>query len=163
MVEKFKVIFVALCPDFADAEFILRYQSGWTGDEDLLETLDNLYQRDLALGYTRSGPHAADWSIRINKADPQEILSRGQQKLFYLAIVFAQIQMLAKKENETSILLIDDLTSELDDRHQKTVLDLLQTLPVQSFITSTKQQLQTLIHERNNSVFHVEHGAVTNV
>lgn len=155
---QFTEFFSILCPTFAGKIFEQRYAQGWNKDLTFEQILQESLQRDRILGYTRSGPHAADWSIRIDGADPAEQLSRGQQKLFYLAVVMAQI-----KHNETGkdvVLLLDDLSSELDQQHQQLVLNTLQQLSVQSFITSTNATLPSLIQSENNATFHVKHGVI---
>lgn len=157
----FLPLFRQLCPELHDYQFKLRYLRGWNKDSEFSDYLEAHLERDRALGYTRSGAHAADWSLRVNGADPYEMLSRGQQKLFFLALTMAQILLLAEKKQLTStVLLIDDLSSELDWHHQNTVISTLRTLPVQCFISSTNTQLTTLIEQDKEKRFHVKHGVV---
>ncbi len=162
LIVHFRPFFKKLCPELADYKFSLRYLRGWNKEYELSEYLHQNLERDRALGYTRSGPHAADWSFRVNDADPYELLSRGQQKLFFLSLSMAQIMILAEqKKRENTLLLIDDLSSELDWHHQKTVLNTLRELPVQSFISSTNTELEALISGKNEKRFHVEHGVIS--
>lgn len=162
LVVHFRPLFQALCPELSETKFTLRYLQGWNKDKEFSEYLIENLERDLALGYTRSGAHAADWSLRVDGADPYEMLSRGQQKLFFLALSMAQIQLLADtKQLTSSILLIDDLSSELDWHHQQTVITTLRALPVQSFISTTNNDLATLIERQNETVFHVKHGSIS--
>lgn len=159
----FKRIFPRLCPEFSAAIFSLQFKSGWSKDHALLESLQINLDRDKKLSYTRSGSHAADWSFNINDADPAEILSRGQQKLFVLALSMAQAEITLNSSQHTrSILLIDDISSELDKQHQQIILKELSKLPVQSFISSTDSTLK-LSSEINESiaVFHVKQGKIT--
>ncbi len=162
LVKEFLPLFELLCPELNEAKFRLRYSKGWKKENDFSEYLKGNVERDRALGYTRSGAHAADWTLRINDMDPYEMLSRGQQKLFFLALSMAQIKMLSEKiERIDTILLIDDLSSELDWQHQKTVIEALRNLPVQAFISSTNEQLDQLINLENEKRFHVKHGLVS--
>lgn len=158
----FVPLFAQLCPEMKGKEIALRYRQGWNKDEEFLSYLTAQIQRDRILGYTRSGPHAADWSLKIDGADPYEILSRGQQKLFFLALSMSQIRLLAEHKNlSNSLLLIDDLSSELDWGHQNTVMEALRTLPVQAFISTTNDALQSLLSAKNDKTFHVKHGAIS--
>lgn len=158
----FEPLFHKLCPSLSTCKFTVRYNRGWTKEKSLAEVLDESYDRDRIMGYSRNGPHSADWTLRINDASAEEMLSRGQQKLFYLGLCMAQIIILLnEKDVKNTILLIDDLSSELDWNHQKTVIDTLRNLPVQSFITSTNYELSTLINKENEKVFHVKHGEMT--
>lgn len=162
LLEYFRPLFQELCPELSDTKFSLRYLQGWNKEKEFSIYLAENLDRDLALGYTRSGAHAADWSLRVDGADPYEMLSRGQQKLFFLALSMAQIKLLADTKQLTdSILLIDDLSSELDWQHQQTVISTLRTLPVQSFISTTNDALKSLLHEENDMLFHVKHGEIS--
>ncbi len=158
----FEKNFVELCPFFSDAELSLRYSPGWPKDNGFGEVLISALERDKVLGYTRSGPHAADWTIRIDGQNPAALLSRGQQKLFFLAVSLSQLDLLtAHQQYQKSVLLIDDLTSELDHEHQQLVLDKLNKLQLQTFITSTEEALPSRLKQpENTTVFHVEHGQV---
>lgn len=156
--------FQQLCPALSSAEFTLRYLPGWLKDQSFAEVLTQTLERDQALGYTRSGAHAADWSLRIDDADPAEVLSRGQQKLFFIAISLAQVEMLLDKSQGESLLLIDDISSELDAFHQQKLIALIATLPIQSFLTSTQNTLENQINtDKLHRVFHVKHGRVLSV
>tara|TARA_R100001039_G_scaffold39217_1_gene45468 strand:+ start:88282 stop:89382 length:1101 start_codon:yes stop_codon:yes gene_type:complete len=161
LIDIFKPIFSKICPTFDQCEFTIRYSKGWNKDKSLPETLAENYERDRFLGYSRAGPHSADWMVRINNDSPEEMLSRGQQKLFYLSLCLSQITLLMEiKEVKNTILLLDDLSSELDWQHQKTVMETLRSLPVQTFITSTNTELASLISNEKEKVFHVEHGEI---
>jgi len=158
MLDKFSMIFPRLCPEFRDVDFSLQFKSGWTKEHSLLDVLNTNLERDKKLGYTRSGSHAADWSFNINGVDPAEVFSRGQQKLFVLALSMAQAEI---TQHTRSILLIDDISSELDCHHQQIILSELAKLPVQSFISSTDFNLVTSLEtDESATVFHVEHGRI---
>jgi DNA replication and repair protein RecF len=60
---EFTGIFPLLCPDYSNQDFSLKYRSGWTKELSLQEAISSTVLRDKHLGYTRSGPHAADWSF----------------------------------------------------------------------------------------------------
>jgi DNA replication and repair protein RecF len=160
ILEKFSIIFPRLCPEFSEVDFVLQFKSGWSKEHSLIEVLNTNLERDKKLGYTRSGSHAADWSFNINGIDPAEIFSRGQQKLFVLALRMAQAEITLNSSQHTrSILLIDDISSELDQHHQQIILNELAKLPVQSFITSTDYSLvKSLETDKSATVFHVKHG-----
>ncbi|PHS71650.1 MAG: DNA replication/repair protein RecF [Methylophaga sp.] len=158
---EFEFLFSSLCPAYSEATFSLKYRTGWPKDRSLEETLKLTVERDKQLGYTRSGSHAADWSFQVNDVNPIDIFSRGQQKLFFLALCMAQAKITKVMKNENSILLLDDISSELDQHHQQRVLAELSALPVQSFITSTDHKLMRPISEDKSAVFHVKHGAIS--
>ena len=161
LLSEFRLIYPIICPDFKEKTFALQYKSGWAKELTLQAAIEATIDRDRQLGYTRSGPHAADWSFKIDGYDPSEILSRGQQKLFFIALCMAQIKTTQYVDNTKSILLIDDISSELDRSHQMVILEILSQLQVQTFITSTDNSLDNLMIENNNyKKFHVKHGEI---
>ena len=157
LLNEFSVLFVRLCPDYNGADFTLKYRNGWLKEKSLAQVLTDSIDRDRQLGYTRSGSHAADWGFKINDSDPIEMFSRGQQKLFFLALCMTQANMAEQKNQDRSILLLDDISSELDRNHQQNVLNEIALLPVQSFITATDLVLE---NNQNSKLFHVERGKI---
>lgn len=157
LLSEFQVIFARLCPTYKTAKYEIKYRTGWLKDETLSSSLHKAIERDKQLGYTRSGSHSADWSFKINDTDPAAVFSRGQQKLFYLALCMAQAKLTEQKNHEKTILLLDDISSELDQQHQNNVINELALLPVQSFITATDLMLEKT---KNISVFHVKQGSI---
>lgn len=157
LLRDFSVLFTRLCPDFCGAQFTLKYRNGWLNNSTLSEVLASSIERDQHLGYTRSGSHAADWGFRINDADPIEMFSRGQQKLFFLTLCMIQARMAEHHNHDRSILLLDDISSELDQNHQQKVMGELERLPVQAFVTSTDFALNNI---GKTEVFHVERGSL---
>jgi recombinational DNA repair ATPase RecF len=74
----------------------------------------------------------------------------------------AQIQLL-KMSNQLNqfILLIDDLSSELDAVHQLLVIEMLRKLSVQTFISSTNMTLENEVNDdENEKLFHVKQGVI---
>jgi len=157
VLEQFSVLFARLCPVYESAKFTLKYRNGWVKGSTLKQALSGSLVRDQQLGYTRSGSHAADWSFKINDADPIEMFSRGQQKLFFLALCMVQARMAESSKQDRSILLLDDISSELDQRHQQYVMREMNSLPVQTFVTATALDFQ---HNENIKMFHVERGRI---
>lgn len=161
LLEQFTHVFTRLCPELNQSEFTIKYKNGWLKGSSLQQTLIDGLERDKQLLYTKYGSHAADWIIRINDGEPAEILSRGQQKLYFIALSLAQTTITNKAggaDKSGSLLLIDDLSSELDNHHQLLVLQALSQSPAQCFITTTDQSLSGRIKEGDHRVFHVKHG-----
>ena len=161
--EKLITTFQQICPEFTNVDIDLKYSTGWPADRTLAQSLDEGVIRDKQLSYTRNGPHRADWSVIIHDSDASHILSRGQQKLFFLALCLVQLKCNQDRKIGNSILLIDDLRSELDDKHIALVIEQLSKLSVQSFITATDNVIEDLLNKAsiNNKVFHVEQGNVS--
>ena len=120
----------------------LQLQRGWNRQLGLAESLHAGWVSDQALGYTQSGPHRADLVFTIDGRKAKEVMSRGQQKMLACALKFAQ-ERLFKQESggRNSLLLIDDLVSELDDQSLGAVLAEIVHLDGQALLTALNQEV----------------------
>lgn len=140
-----------------------KYKSGWDEEIGLRQTLKRTLERDLQLGYTQHGPHRSDLLIRVNKTIPaQDILSQGQQKLLVYALHLAQGHLLRTHMQKKCIFLLDDLPAELDDKNQRRVVEALNKIDAQVFITAVDRKLLEMFESYpETQVFHVEHGQIS--
>lgn len=136
------------------------YKAGWSADScSFSEALAHGLSRDLALGYTHSGPHRADLHITLDGFDAAHILSTGQQKTFVGMLQISQSQWMMQECQSRPILLIDDLPSELDISARELLAHRISELEAQVFITSVnKEGFLPFIRNRDYKMFHVEHG-----
>ena len=93
-------------------------------------------EKDLILGKTTIGPHIDDFIITIENKNIRKFVSRGQARILALCLKIAQIEYFKNHTKNDSIILLDDILSELDYPSQKEVLNLSSTYP-QTIITST--------------------------
>lgn len=140
----------------------IHYYRGWDKDKSLAEVLDNQRERDAKLGYTQYGPQRADMRIKIGKVNAADLLSRGQQKLIVCALKIAQSMFLQAHHSCRVIFLIDDLPSELDHHHINKLVQLLDELKVQVFMTCVDPDplRQLWKSPDHTAMFHVEHGKI---
>ncbi len=125
----------------------LRYKSTVaTPDEvappdDLAQRLGHLLQRDrrrdVLKGYTHSGPHTDDLLFEFGGRDAAAYASQGQLRAFILALKIAEIRHLQGVLNEPPILLLDDVSSELDATRNAQLFEFLHEIRAQTFITTT--------------------------
>lgn len=141
----------------------LSYYRGWDKDRELQEVLAGCIQRDMTLGHTQAGPQRADLRLRLDGHNAVDILSRGQQKLVVCALRIAQGHLLNQAQQGRCIYLVDDLPSELDERHRKSLCRLLEELQCQVFITCVEPHVLMDGWRKDTPVamFHVEHGRIT--
>jgi len=155
---EFERILAALDPD---TKVQLAYYPGWDKDSELADVLERQQERDMVLGYTQAGPHRAELRIKVDKQPAAEILSRGQQKTVVAALKIAQGAMFQQESGRRTIYLVDDLASELDEKHRFALCKLLEDLKCQVFITSIdKEKLTDIWKPEDACLFHVEHGCV---
>lgn len=150
-----------LCGEFLpEFEIQLKYYRGWDKDSPYLDVLQNNFERDVALGYTFSGPNKADLKIKVNGTPVEDVLSRGQLKLMVCALRVAQGQHLTEMTGKQCIYLIDDFASELDSQRRQRLADCLKATGAQVFVSSITDRQIADMRGENGKVFHVEHGAI---
>lgn len=133
---------------------------GWPEGE-LAALLTSGLERDRQAGATGYGPHKADLRIRVGRVSADEKLSRGQSKLVVQALHLAQLQQVAARNRHGGVLLLDDISSELDrDRQQALLASVLAFPGWQVFVTATQNGPEDLLARYNAATFHVEHGVV---
>jgi DNA replication and repair protein RecF len=145
------------------ADLKLIYQPGW--DKSRLSYYDALtanLAKDRQAGFTQLGPHRADLKIIIGRTPVQDLLSRGQQKLFVCAMILAQGALLNECINRRPIYLIDDLPSELDQSSKAKLMSLLHEQKMQAFLTAIEPGTlaDPAFSKIPSQMFHVEHGVV---
>lgn len=137
----------------------LSYHPGWRQGSTFIEQLKQKDRVDRERGFTSIGPHRADIIFRVNGIIAREVLSRGQQKMIVTSLTLAQAQLASKSVNP--ILLIDDLSSELDAEHQGRLFQLISDQYTQAIISSVNSDVVSMVD--NASVFHMEHGCVSSI
>jgi len=100
--------------------------------------LEKNKQRDIMLGHTYIWPHLDDFYFKVQTVDSvhksEEFLSRWENKSLLLWLKFLQIEFLEKIWEKRLILLLDDVFSELDDKHISLILEKCEKY--QTFITT---------------------------
>lgn len=154
--DQIRIPFEDLASALLDRPVHLGYQRGWDQREQLAEVLAASREGDQAVGYTRAGPHRADFPIDIDDLSSRSRASRGQQKLLGIALILAQTAKVIACRGGPVALLIDEPAADLDPERLQKVLALACDLGAQLFIASiTADQLRL---PTARSVFHVEHG-----
>ncbi len=85
-------------------------------------------EKDLTIGFTSSGVHRDDISMRIGGHPLRRYGSQGQQKSFLVALKLAQFVVLRNSLTETPLLLLDDLFDKLDTGRVERLLELVSEL-----------------------------------
>lgn len=146
-----------------DLEIDFQYRSGWTGEtaQSFIDCLEQDSSERVKSPQTRLGPHRADLQI-IDSGRPSALtLSRGQAKLVAVAMQLGQAALLGNERSERTVVLFDELVSELDRRHVYVVFEVLRSLDCQVMLSAVELS-DDLREEHLNqaAMFHVEHGNI---
>jgi DNA replication and repair protein RecF len=120
--------------DLPKVELILK--SGWDDKKSYLEICYQNMMIDRRNGFTKAGPHKADIEINYNGHLAKYFCSRGQEKMLNLILILAKLDFINSYKKNT-ILLLDDISSELDKNNIDILLNkLLPASNLQVFISS---------------------------
>lgn len=105
--------------------------------EILREQLTRDRRRDELRGYTHSGPHADDLALDLDGRPADIHASQGQTRALVLSLKIAEINHLYRVLGDAPVLLLDDVSSELDAQRNAHLFEFLRAVPCQVFITTT--------------------------
>lgn len=94
-------------------------------------------RRDLQRGFTHGGPHADDLEFFLGGQPAATFASQGQLRALVLALKIAEICHLHALLGDSPVLLLDDVSSELDPQRNAYLFEFLQEISCQGFITTT--------------------------
>lgn len=144
-------------------DVIVNYRHGWKIDKSFEEAVTDSLENDFKLKYTTVGPHRAELAFCVDGERAVDILSRGQLKLLLCALKLSQLAYIKEATGKSAIVLVDDLSAELDEKHRSLLLRLLHNLDTQVFVTTTDRSHLDYSSWRDIKVFHVEHGQIKEV
>jgi DNA replication and repair protein RecF len=114
---------------------------------------------DIKAQITKVGVHRDDFIFSFDGLNAFEFCSLGQQKMAFLSLIFAYIELFRYKFNSYPIVLIDDVSGELDSQRWKNLIQYLCHKSFQVLITTANEnfrlELEKIPHARR--IF-MEHG-----
>ena len=125
-------------------------------EEEFRKELGSRIEMDRRRGHTTVGPHRDILSFSIGGRDSSLYASQGEAKNLALALKASEIELTRDVLGRTPILLLDDLTSELDEGRRKFLFRLLQDFSGQIFITGTS--LNEILSRGEMRLFHIQGG-----
>ena len=151
-----------MLPSVSD-DIVIQYLQGWNSKKALLDVLTQYRQKELTLGYSLFGAQKFDVRFILNGTSLDNQLSRGQQKLFLLALTFAQAKLIERVNRVKPILLIDDVGAELDIHSRALLNNAIAAIECQVIVTAIdKTAVEQLVpQEENYKMFHVKHGKLS--
>jgi DNA replication and repair protein RecF len=147
---------VALSPDAIE----LKYQPRASVDQvAFTAALAENLSRDLARRSTALGPHGDDLAITWSGMPARVVASQGQTRALALALRLAELHVLEARTRAVPVLLLDDVSSELDRERTARLFKLVGALGAQVFVTTTDPAIADMLPGARR--FAVADGAVT--
>ena len=131
------------------------------GREILYKQFYHHRDKDIYNGSQTLGPHRDDIAFFINGKDARKYGSQGQQRTVALSLKLAEIRIARQILDESPVLLLDDVLSELDLDRQRFLVNEIDD--VQLFITSAELNEEVIRDLRGGTLFRIEEGTVTRV
>ncbi|WP_408888427.1 DNA replication/repair protein RecF [Myxococcus faecalis] len=107
----------------------------------LRESLTARMRRDLDRGFTSVGPHSDDVSVTLGGRSARAYASQGQQRALVLGWKIAEIENLESCTGFLPLLMLDDVSSELDPERNAYLMDYLARSGAQVFLSTTDGSL----------------------
>lgn len=126
--------------------------------ETLQSALSERLGRDLERGFTSLGPHADDLDIIIGQRAARTFGSQGQQRAVILAFKIAELENLRARVGSPPLLLLDDVSSELDPARNRFLMDYLRNARLQCVLTTTDARLVAPTASAQTRLFTVHQG-----
>ena len=138
-------------------QLILKYEPS-IDDIFFEDEILKVRQKDLKLCQTTVGPHRDDMLFSVNGIDIRKYGSQGQQRTSALSLKLSEIDLVRKSINNTPVLLLDDVLSELDSNRQNYLLNSISD--IQTIITCTGLEEFVKNRFQINKIFQVINGEV---
>ncbi len=129
--------------------------------ELLLAALRQRLPRDLERGFTSVGPHVDDVDIQLQGVAARHFASQGQARALVLAWKIAEIENLSTVNGFLPLLLLDDVSSELDPERNAFLMGYLAASGAQTLLTTTDAALVQRAAADDTAWYRVHRGQVT--
>jgi DNA replication and repair protein RecF len=166
MVTERAVYVTELAPRFAAAHeaitqsgvtAAIHYESATPDAPSIRAALAACRRRDVARGFTGAGPHLDDLELLLDQRPAGQFGSQGQLRALVLALKIAEIQHLERALSEPPVLMLDDVSSELDPARNRYLFDFIRKMSCQCVITTT--HLGHILLSEDRKDFHVVNGS----
>lgn len=125
----------------------------------LQAALREVESEEIRRGITLVGPHRDDFLILIDGHDARLFASQGQQRTCALSLRLAEVPLLEKRIEESPVVLLDDVFSDLDPERRRRLVQFLQPR-TQTFLTCTAlSELSDL--SGSATIHYIEGGRIT--
>lgn len=150
-------------------KFTVVFKPGWRMEDgsDPSRLSDGLYEQlckdfhiNKSRGYSIHGPQQDDFEILIDSKPMRWFGSQGQQKACAISLLLGVVNESIEQGYDIPVILLDDISSELDSHHRGELFDLVSSIGGQVFITATEENLISNLVKKAARVFHLKEGHV---
>lgn len=127
--------------------------------EALVKKLREARRTDLRRGFTTVGPHRDDFDVLLNGHSMGQYASQGQHRAFVLAFKVTEMRELRRLLGSYPILLLDDVSSELDPAKNARLFEFVHSIDGQVFVTTTDRQYVHL--DSDFAVWNMQSGVLS--
>ena len=161
-INKIQEKLITIHPGLTDnkEEIKIIYKTNFKDKESFLELLKRNEQNDLFKGYTTEGAHREDFEILINDKSLNLYGSQGQHRTAVLALKIAELNIIKEETLENPVLLLDDVTSELDEQRVLSIFDVVKDYQVLITCTDLAQILKYDCLTKNIKLFNINSGNI---
>jgi DNA replication and repair protein RecF len=132
--------FAGMAPTHQQLDVAYR-PAGTTDRESFRATLAQRRPADLRRHAATFGPQRDDLQLLVDGRPARTQASQGQQRVLTLALKLAELATVTEARGAQPILLLDDVSSELDPTRTGAVYDFLRGTAGQVFVTTTRPDL----------------------
>jgi DNA replication and repair protein RecF len=120
--------------------------------------LEQRRAEDARRGSATVGPHLDDLALTLGGHPARQVASQGQHRAIVLSLKGAEVETIREAREVEPILLLDDVSSELDSTRSAALFELLHARVGQVVLTTTRPELIELSVARRD--FRVSGGRV---
>jgi DNA replication and repair protein RecF len=143
-------------------DLAVSYAAGAPRDEaEFLRELAARRPADLRRGSASIGPHRDDLSLSISGRPVRGVASQGQHRAVTLALKSAEIDVIGQARGVRPILLLDDVSSELDRDRTQALFAFLREQEGQVLLTTTRPELIDTGSSASRLDFSIREGRCT--
>lgn len=118
---------------------------------------------DLRRGSASVGPHRDDLALAISGRPVRGVASQGQHRAVTLALKSAEIDVIGGARGVRPVLLLDDVSSELDRERTAALFAFLRDQEGQVLLTTTRPELIDTGADADRRDFSIERGVLSGV
>ena len=112
--------------------------------DEYREQLARSRVRDAHRGSSSVGPQRDEWELELGGSAARQFASQGQHRALVLAIKSAEIEVVARARGVQPLVLLDDVSSELDRDRTRALFTFLRRQRGQVLLTTTRPELVDL-------------------